>query len=95
MMNEQLFTKFNLVKNCEYADLKLWENLTIDVLGPNIYREHLVPVYKQLNSILENHDKRLHVHHDGKMDLIKNDIAELGFAGIDSFSAGPRGGCNN
>jgi hypothetical protein len=91
MMNDQLYEKFNLVKDCEYIDLKLWENLTIDVLGPQVYKEYFVPVYSKINNILKNHNKRLHVHYDGKMDLIKHDISKLNFAGIDSFSAGPEG----
>jgi hypothetical protein len=91
MMNDQLYDKFNLIKDSDHVDLKLWENLTIDVLGPHVFREQLVPVYRQINKILQNHNKRLHVHYDGKMNLIINDIADLDFAGIDSFSAGPEG----
>jgi len=45
--------------------IKLWENLSIDTLGPRHYQRHLVPLYRKILDILAPSGKRLHVHYDG------------------------------
>ncbi len=71
--------------------IKLWENLSIETMGPLVYRLHLVPLYRQILDILDAHDKRLLVHYDGQLRLIADDIAALDIDGIDSFTEAPEG----
>lgn len=73
------------------GQIKLWENLSVETLGPMHYRRHLVPLYGQILQILEAAGKRLLVHYDGQLRVIADDIARLGFDGIDSFTEPPEG----
>lgn len=71
--------------------IKLWENLSIETMGPHVYRQHLVPLYREIIEMLAAKGKRLQVHYDGKLKIIADDIARLGFDGIDSFTEAPEG----
>ncbi|MEA3399690.1 MAG: uroporphyrinogen decarboxylase family protein [Armatimonadota bacterium] len=71
--------------------IKLWENLSIETLGPRHFRTHLVPLYRQIIDILDAAGKRLLVHYDGQLRAIAEDIAELDIDGIDSFTEAPEG----
>ena len=71
--------------------IKLWENLSIETLGPKYYQSYLVPLYKQILDIMNKAGKRLLVHYDGQLKAIINDIAELDIDGIDSFTEAPEG----
>lgn len=73
------------------AQVKLWENLSVETLGPVHYRRHLVPMYRQIVDILNGAGKRLLVHYDGQLRVIADDVAGLGFDGIDSFTEPPEG----
>jgi hypothetical protein len=71
--------------------IKLWENLSIETMGPRCYRQHLVPLYRQILDILNAAGKRLLVHYDGNLRGIADDIAALDLDGIDSFTEPPEG----
>ena len=71
--------------------IKLWENLSIETLGPAKYRQYLVPLYRQILDILDRAGKRLLVHYDGQLRVIADDIAGLDIDGIDSFTEPPEG----
>ncbi len=71
--------------------IKLWENLSIDTLGPRHFRRHLAPLYRQIIEILDAAGKRLQVHYDGQLRVIAEDIGALGIDGIDSFTEAPEG----
>ena len=73
------------------AQIKLWENLSIETLGPRLFRKHLAPLYREIIDILDAVGKRLLVHYDGQLRTIADDIAALGFDGIDSFTEPPDG----
>lgn len=73
------------------TQIKLWENLSIETMGPVYYRKYLIPLYKQILEITGNAGKRLQVHYDGKLRLISEDVAALDFDGIDSFTEPPEG----
>lgn len=73
------------------TQIKLWENLSIDTLGPTLYRRHLVPLYREIIEILDAANKRLLVHYDGQLRVIVEDIAALDIDGIDSFTEAPEG----
>jgi hypothetical protein len=74
--------------------VKLWENLSLETLGPIQYRRRLVPLYRQAFDILSPAGKRLLVHYDGKLRGIASDIASLDFDGIDSLTPPPEGDLN-
>jgi hypothetical protein len=71
--------------------IKLWENLSVETMGPDIYRRYLAPLYRGILDILDAAGKRLQVHYDGRLQVIRQDIAELDFDGIDSFTEPPEG----
>ena len=71
--------------------VKWLENLTISMLGPKRYRELLIPVYEHCVPILENSGKRVMVHYDGALDVIKDDIAQAPFHIIESLTEPPEG----
>lgn len=68
-----------------------FENLTIGMLGPDRYRELLVPIYEQAVPICSSGDKRVMVHYDGQLNVIADQIAEAPYAIIDSLTEAPEG----
>lgn len=70
--------------------VKLWENLSLDTMGPALYRRHLVPLYRRLRGAL-GQGQKLSVHYDGKLRQVAADIAKLPIDGIDSFTPPPEG----
>lgn len=66
--------------------VKWFENLTISMLGPERYRELLVPVYNECVPILEAGGKRVMVHYDGALRIIKEDISAAPFHMIESLT---------
>ncbi len=71
--------------------IKLWENLSIETLGPSHYRRWLAPIYRKMFDIFDKAGKRLLVHYDGKLSLIADDVAELDIDGLDSLTPPPEG----
>lgn len=90
-MNERTLEKLRLVRGSRAVMIKLWENLSIETMGPGLYRRHLVPLYRKVFDVLDGSGKGLHVHYDGKLRPIAGDIAGLPFAGIDSLTGPPEG----
>ncbi len=71
--------------------VKWFENLTISMLGPKRYEELLVSVYNETIPILDSAGKRLMVHYDGALDVIKDQIAKAPFHIIESLTEPPEG----
>jgi hypothetical protein len=92
----EVLTEFKL---CEFREavntkapiIKLWDNLSIETMGPRLFRKHLVPFYEKVFEILEGTDKKLITHYDGKLKCIAEDIAKLPIDGIDSLTPPPEG----
>lgn len=91
VMNSNLLDAFHKVIKTKATHIKLWENLSIETMGPEVYRIYLVPLYQKIIEILEGEGKKLHVHYDGKLKLIFDDISRLGFYGLDSLTPPPEG----
>ena len=91
LLGELTLAKFREAVKSPARYIKLWENLTIDMLGLKAYRDHLVPMYEKIFKILDDSGKRLVVHYDGKLRVIADIIAKLDFDGIDSFTPPPEG----
>ena len=90
LMNSLKLDEFACVAKSKAEFVKLWENIGIDAVGPHAYRKYMVPVYQAIKGVLRSAGKRLMVHYDGKMRLIAEDIARLGFD-IDSLTPPPEG----
>lgn len=90
-LNALKLEEFRAVAGGPCLHLKLWENLSLETMGPALYRQHLVPLYQQILAVLAPTGQKLHVHYDGKLRGIAGDIAVLGFAGLDSFTEPPEG----
>ena len=74
LMTDVKLREFRIALGSPARQIKLWENLSIETMGPRMYRRYLVPVYHQIFDILEGTDKRLQVHYDGKLRVIADDI---------------------
>jgi hypothetical protein len=90
-LNAVKLEEFRCVASGPCRDIKLWENLSIETMGPALYRRHLIPLYRRIFEIVEPVGKKLHVHYDGKLKSVVDDIAALPFDGIDSFTEPPEG----
>jgi hypothetical protein len=71
--------------------VKWIENLTISMLGPDRYRDHIMPVYEECVPILEEGGKKLLLHYDGDLSVIADYIRDSPFHIIDSLSEPPEG----
>jgi hypothetical protein len=91
LMNDLKLQEFRAALQTPARQLKLWENLSIETMGPVYYRDFLVPVYKDIFAILTGTDKKLQVHYDGKQRIIADQIKALPFDGLDSVTPPPEG----
>lgn len=90
-MNELKLEEFRQAVRTPVQQIKLWENLSIQTLGPDRYRRHLVPLYAKILAIVKAAGKRLQVHYDGQLRVIADQVAQLDFDGIDSLTPPPEG----
>jgi hypothetical protein len=67
------------------------ENLTIGNLGPKRYERLLLNVYDEAVPILEQAGKRVMVHYDGALRVIRGQIARAPFHIIESLTEPPEG----
>jgi hypothetical protein len=71
--------------------VKWLENLTISMLGPDRYRNLLMPVYLEGVPILAATGKRVMVHYDGALRAIADQIAAAPIHMIESLTEPPEG----
>jgi len=71
--------------------VKWLENLTIGMLGPDRYRDYLMPVYNEGVPILAAAGKRVMVHYDGALRVIADQIAGAPFHIVESLTEPPEG----
>jgi hypothetical protein len=67
------------------------ENLTISTLGPRRYEKLLLPIYQEAAPVLEAAGKRVMVHYDGALKVIRDQIARAPFHVIESLTEPPEG----
>jgi len=91
VMNDEMMKVVECAAMTKAEHLKLWENLSVATMGPRLYREHLLPVYSRICGVLGAAGKKLHVHYDGKLSVIADDIASTYIFGIDSLTPAPEG----
>ncbi|MEN8256103.1 MAG: hypothetical protein ABFR33_11620 [Verrucomicrobiota bacterium] len=68
-----------------------YENLSVDMIGPQRYADLMMPVYEKATAILEAGDKRVMAHYDGTTKMIAGHVANAPFHMIDSLSEPPEG----
>ena len=71
--------------------IKWLENLTIGMIGPDRYRDYLVPIYTECMPMMEAAGKRVMVHYDGHLSVIADQIARAPFHIIESLTEPPEG----
>lgn len=86
VMEDLKLEEFRAVGQTPARQIKLWENLSIETLGPKYYRRFLVPLYERILEILATNGQRLLMHYDGQLRVIADDVAA-----IDSFTSPPEG----
>ena len=91
LMNELTYRDFTAVTHAPARHLKLWENISIEAIGPVLYQRHFVPVYERILAILQSTGQQLHVHYDGRLRSIAGAVGRLPFGGIDSLTESPEG----
>ena len=67
------------------------ENLTIELLGPQRFESLLLNIYEENVPVLETHGKRVFVHFDGYLRVIKDLIARAPFHMVESLTEPPEG----
>ena len=90
VMNEVSCREFEQIRRLPVEHVKLWENLTLETMGPALYRKYLAPLYRRILGIL-GREQKLVVHYDGKLKPIARDIGDLPFDGVDSLTPPPEG----
>ena len=90
-MKKQFIAEQRLIAAGPGRFVKYWENLTVGMLGPDRYRDFLMPVYRESVPILEAGGKRLMVHYDGALNVIADQIAKAPFPIIESLTEPPEG----
>jgi hypothetical protein len=91
IMNDLKLEEFRAALRTPARQIKLWENLSIETMGPRTYRRYLVPIYEQIFAILAGTGRKLQVHYDGKLAVIADQIRRLPFDGLDSVTPPPEG----
>lgn len=90
LMDELVLDKCRAAARSPARYIKLWENLSIETVGPYQFRERIVPLYRKIIDVLGAAGKRLVVHFDGKLRPALDDIAGLDMD-IDSLTEPPEG----
>ena len=67
------------------------ENLTIGMLGPRRYEDLLLSVYRRAAPILHAAGKRIMVHYDGQLSVVRDQIASAPFDILESLTEPPEG----
>ena len=83
--------KIRLVAQGPGSIVKLVENLSVDLLGAQRYRDFLLPVYDDMAAILAGTGKQILVHYDGVLQAIAEDIRRAPVQIIESLTEPPEG----
>lgn len=80
-----------IVAQGEPRYVESYENFTSETLGPDRYRDFLLPVYRECFPILEEAGKIVGVHYDGRIASCKGLVAQAPIDVIESFTTPPEG----
>ena len=89
---EKLFlAEQELIANAPGRYVVWYENLSVDMIGPQRYADLMMPVYEKATAILNAGNKRVMAHYDGTTKMIAEHVANAPFHMIDSLSEPPEG----
>jgi len=88
---ELIREEYRLIAEGPGRFVKIWENLTVSMLGPKRYVDLLVSFYNLCTPAFEKGGKRVMVHYDGGLSVIADQIAEAPFHMIESLTEPPEG----
>ena len=86
-----ILEEYRLIAEAPGRFVKIWENLTVSMLGPKRYDELLLSFYNLCMPAFEANDKRVMVHYDGALSVIADQIAASPFHMIESLTEPPEG----
>ena len=67
------------------------DNVDGVLVNPKLFRKYFIPVYEEQAQILHKHGKLMAVHMDGRLDLLKNLIAETSIDIVEAVHPPPMG----
>lgn len=88
---KQFLQEIELVAKGPLRFVKVFENLTLSMIGHERYRDFLLNVYQEAFPRLHQTGKRVFVHYDGALSPIRDQIATAPFDGIESLTEPPEG----
>jgi hypothetical protein len=91
VLTEFKLREFREAVKTKASVIKLWENLSIETMGPTLFQKYLVSFYEKVFEILYGSGKKIVTHYDGKLKCIADDIKNLSIDGIDSLTPPPEG----
>lgn len=71
--------------------VKLWENLTGEVIGARRFAHLHLPFYEEWGRVLHAHGKRLIAHFDGRLACLSDGLAASPLDGLESLTPPPEG----
>ncbi|HGJ64363.1 TPA: hypothetical protein ENS27_03110 [bacterium] len=86
-----ILEEYRLIAEGPGRFVKIWENLTISMLGPKRYEELLLSFYNECMPAFEKGGKKVMVHYDGGLSVIKDQIKKAPFHIIESLTEPPEG----
>jgi hypothetical protein len=88
-LHKQFMTIIGILAKCGGRYVKVLENPMMSMLGPDYYRQWLLPVYHEMMGKLP--DKRVMMHFDSELSCVKNLVASSPFHMIESLTEAPEG----
>jgi hypothetical protein len=86
-----ILEEYRLIAEGPGRFVKIWENLTISMLGPKRYEELLLSFYNECMPAFEKGGKRVMVHYDGGLSVITDQIKRAPFQILESLTEPPEG----
>ena len=83
--------QYRLAANSPALVLHMAENMTSEMIGPQLFRDYCLPCYNEFGSCLHAQGKLLAVHMDGRMKAIAEAVADSQIDIIEGFSPVPDG----
>ncbi len=88
---ERQCEQYRLAANSPALVIHMAENMTSDMIGPQLFRRYCLPCYNEFASCLHAQGKLLAVHMDGRMKAIAEAVADSQIDIIEGFSPVPDG----
>lgn len=86
---EQRRKVYRLVADSPATHANYGGNVTVEIIGPEAFRQYYLPHYNEAAEILHRHGKLLGVHLDGNCRLIAADVAATQLDYIEAFTPAP------